>query len=114
MVYPRLRLARNLLRDDGLLFVSIDDAEVGTTPLPLGAVLVTHFVPDASFAPRRLSGAEAVLALMANTVRARIDPPVALRRLSLASRDAAAFASPRGEAANCAAGILEYWNRTLG
>ena len=28
MVYPRLRLARNLLRDDGLLFVSIDDAEV--------------------------------------------------------------------------------------
>lgn len=28
MVYPRLKLARNLLRDDGLIFVSIDDAEV--------------------------------------------------------------------------------------
>jgi adenine-specific DNA-methyltransferase len=28
MMYPRLRLARNLLRDDGVIFISIDDAEV--------------------------------------------------------------------------------------
>ncbi len=28
MMYPRLYLARNLLRDDGLIFVSIDDTEV--------------------------------------------------------------------------------------
>ncbi|MBO6035969.1 MAG: site-specific DNA-methyltransferase, partial [Acetobacter sp.] len=27
MIYPRLRLARNLLRDDGVLFISIDDNE---------------------------------------------------------------------------------------
>ena len=29
MMYPRLKLARNLLRDDGVIAVSIDDAEVG-------------------------------------------------------------------------------------
>jgi adenine-specific DNA-methyltransferase len=28
MMYPRLKLARNLLTEDGLLFVSIDDAEI--------------------------------------------------------------------------------------
>lgn len=28
MMYPRLRLARNLLRDDGIIFLSIDDNEV--------------------------------------------------------------------------------------
>lgn len=28
MMYPRLYLARNLLREDGLIFISIDDAEV--------------------------------------------------------------------------------------
>jgi len=28
MMYPRLRLARNLLRNDGILFISIDDAEI--------------------------------------------------------------------------------------
>ena len=29
MIYPRLRLARNLLRDDGAIFISIDDHEQG-------------------------------------------------------------------------------------
>jgi adenine-specific DNA-methyltransferase len=29
MLYPRLKLARNLLRDDGVIFVSIDDTELG-------------------------------------------------------------------------------------
>jgi adenine-specific DNA-methyltransferase len=28
MMYPRLKLARNLLREDGLIFISIDDVEV--------------------------------------------------------------------------------------
>ncbi|ABK43308.1 Site-specific DNA-methyltransferase (adenine-specific) [Magnetococcus marinus MC-1] len=28
MMYPRLRLARNLLRDDGVIFISLDDTEV--------------------------------------------------------------------------------------
>ena len=28
MMYPRLRLAANLLRDDGVVFISIDDAEI--------------------------------------------------------------------------------------
>lgn len=29
MMYPRLKLARNLLRNDGVIFMSIDDGEVG-------------------------------------------------------------------------------------
>jgi adenine-specific DNA-methyltransferase len=28
MIYPRLKLARNLLRDDGIIFISIDNSEV--------------------------------------------------------------------------------------
>src|SRR6266487_1117564 len=28
MMYPRLKLARNLLREDGVIFISIDDSEV--------------------------------------------------------------------------------------
>ncbi|UWX57517.1 site-specific DNA-methyltransferase [Chlorobaculum sp. MV4-Y] len=30
MMYPRLKLARNLLRDDGIIFISIDDGEAGS------------------------------------------------------------------------------------
>ena len=33
MMYPRLKLARNLLRDDGLIFISIDDQEVANLRL---------------------------------------------------------------------------------
>ena len=29
MMYPRLKLARNLLREDGVIFISIDDGEIG-------------------------------------------------------------------------------------
>ncbi len=28
MIYPRLKLARNLLKDDGVIFISIDDNEI--------------------------------------------------------------------------------------
>ena len=28
MMYPRLKLAKNLLSDDGIIFISIDDNEV--------------------------------------------------------------------------------------
>jgi adenine-specific DNA-methyltransferase len=39
MMYPRLRLARNLLREDGAIFVSIDDHELNS----LGAILDSIF-----------------------------------------------------------------------
>ena len=32
MMYPRLKLARNLLRNDGMIAVSVDDTEVGESP----------------------------------------------------------------------------------
>ena len=37
-IYPRLGLARELLRDDGVLFVSIDDNEVHTLRLVLDEI----------------------------------------------------------------------------
>lgn len=33
MIYPRLKLARNLLRDDGVIFISIDDSEYSNIKL---------------------------------------------------------------------------------
>lgn len=42
MIYPRLRLARTLLRNDGVIFVSIDDTEVDN----LSAILKEIFGPE--------------------------------------------------------------------
>jgi adenine-specific DNA-methyltransferase len=45
MMYPRLVLARDLLRDDGVLFVSIDDHEVHTLRMILDEIFgARHFV----------------------------------------------------------------------
>jgi len=38
MIYPRLKLARNLLRDDGLIAISIDDNEIDRLRLALAEV----------------------------------------------------------------------------
>ena len=38
MMYPRLKLARNLLRPDGLIFISIDDGEVATLRIMLNEI----------------------------------------------------------------------------
>ena len=38
MMYPRLKLARNLLRDDGVIFVSIDDGELENLRLLMNEV----------------------------------------------------------------------------
>jgi len=38
MMYPRLKLARNLLIDDGLIFVSCDDGEVGNIRLLMSEI----------------------------------------------------------------------------
>jgi adenine-specific DNA-methyltransferase len=38
MLYPRLRLAKNLLRDDGMIFVSIDDGEAASLKLMMADI----------------------------------------------------------------------------
>lgn len=50
MIYPRLKLARNLLRDDGVIFISIDDGEANNLKLLMDEIfsevnhLVTHYI----------------------------------------------------------------------
>ena len=49
-------------------------AETGTTPLPIGLVLVTSYRVGARWRPRRLTAARTLLALMRHTVAARGNP----------------------------------------
>lgn len=62
MMYPRLLLARNLLTQDGLLFVSIDDNEVSSLRLMLDEIFgrenfVSTFVWVSNLKGRQISGA---------------------------------------------------------
>lgn len=47
MMYPRLKLARNLLREDGVIFVSIDDKEVSNLRLVMNEIFgEENFITD--------------------------------------------------------------------
>ena len=81
-------------------------ATVGVSPLPIGLVVATTFRPDASWTPRSMSAGEIMMALLANTVRARLDPPAVLRRLSRVAEQTRGMEGVRGDADNVVADIL--------
>lgn len=63
MMYPRLKLARNLLADEGLLFVSIDDNEVANLRIILDQVFgranfVENYIWESNFRPDNSSRIE--------------------------------------------------------
>jgi hypothetical protein len=78
----------------------------GLKPLPVGLVLITEFRDGAKWAPRRLSGGEAVLAMLAHTVCARTRPKAALGCLAHVACAASFLEGPRGEAEQTAAAVL--------
>src|SRR6185295_969546 len=57
----------------------------GARPLPVGLIAVAAYTPGARWRPRALSRGQAVLALLGNTVLARIRPDLALPTLQRAA-----------------------------
>ena len=58
MMYSRLKLARNLLRDDGAIFISIDDGEVGNLKLLCDEVFGSeNFINQISIKAKPSAGA---------------------------------------------------------
>jgi adenine-specific DNA-methyltransferase len=61
MMYPRLYLARNLLREDGVIFVSIDDNEVANLRLLMDHIFgEENFVAQLIWKSRQFSDARAI------------------------------------------------------
>ena len=81
-------------------------AETGTTPLPVGLILMTAYRVGARWRPRRLTPAPALLALMRNTVAARGNPAHSMPILKQAVSGGMAFAGPRGEARPMISAVL--------
>jgi hypothetical protein len=83
-------------------------AETGTTPLPIGLVLVTSYRAGARWRPRRLTPAPTLLALMRHTVAARGNPEHSMPILKQAVSGGIAFAGPRGEAQPLVSAVLRH------
>ena len=81
-------------------------ARIGTTPLAVRLIVSTEYRRGARWRPHLLSKAEAVLALMANTVAARRLPQETLPSLREAVLHARAIRSPRGGSSSVVGRLL--------
>jgi len=83
-------------------------AETGTTPLPIGLVLVTAYRAGARWRPRRLTKARTLIELMRHTVAARGNPAHSMPILQRAASESLAFAGTRGEARPMVTAVLQH------
>ncbi len=80
--------------------------KTATKAIPVGMVMVTEYKAGARWQPRLLTGGQAVLALLANTVSARRQPEKVLTALQRAVAGAPTLKGVRGEAEALAHSIL--------
>ncbi|MFZ2510040.1 MAG: site-specific DNA-methyltransferase, partial [Gordonia sp. (in: high G+C Gram-positive bacteria)] len=99
MLYPRLKLARNLLAEDGVIFISIDDNEIGQLRRVADEVFgdgnfIAQVVWQKRTSPearRRLGAGHEYVVVYARDAQ---NIEAALRPLPLDDRDRAAFSNP--------------------
>jgi hypothetical protein len=91
----------------GKLAVAALGGQIGREPLPVGLIVVTHYQDGARWRPHPLSAAQALLALMDNTVAARREPSFTMPILRDALLGATCIQSKRGEASRVAQAILD-------
>ena len=76
-------------------------------PVPVGLVVLTTYKPGATWAPRQLTAAEGIVALMEHAVPARDRPAETLVTLRRTLADAQILSGDRGEARETASRLLE-------
>jgi hypothetical protein len=79
---------------------------VGIKPLPVGLVVLSKYIENGCWRPRRISPGRGVLGLLANTVPAQLQPDRSLAALQRVVEIAPVVRSSRGEAAETARQIL--------
>ena len=92
------RVPISLRTVNGKRRVPVDDGSPTLRPVPIRTIVATRHQPGAAWQPRRGTPAEAVMALLANTVRARLAPRVTLDVLARAAEGAILLQGPRGDA----------------
>jgi hypothetical protein len=83
---------------------------IGDVPLPVRLVIATRHVGGARWQPTPMTPGATVLALLENTVAARLRPGDALRTLARAAAGASGLRGERGDAGEVAARILATRN----
>jgi hypothetical protein len=104
-VHP-FRIAASLREPTGGVRRVVLATSADLRPLPLAVVVATRYEPGAAWQPRQGTPGEAAMALLANTVRARIAPAETLSVLARAAEHAVLLEGLRGDAGDAARRLL--------
>ena len=90
--------------------VSIDElgAAEGTSPIPIGVVLLTEYIENSTWQPQRLTAGQGIIEMIPHTIPRRFNPEFSLKVLNTAVRDAIILKGPRCEAADFALTLLAF------
>lgn len=105
--YPKPLAVRDAEQKQRKVSVEEFGGSAATGALPVGLVVVSEFRAGARFRPRPLTSGQGSLALLANTVPARLRPLEVLETLERVVCAATVLRGARGEAAEAAVRILE-------
>ncbi|NET24094.1 hypothetical protein [Okeania sp. SIO1I7] len=109
LVHPYARpLSIRQDEDQGVRRCSVEElgGKAGIEPIPIGMVVHTQYRAGIQWSPTSISAGQAVLALLDNTIVARLRPEFALPILSRAVADAVCVEGKRGEADETAIALL--------
>ncbi|GBF82594.1 hypothetical protein [Aphanothece sacrum] len=85
----------------------------GEKPIPIGLIVQTQYQSEAQWSPQEISGGQAVLTLLDNTLVARLRPEFALPILGKAVSGAVILKSQRGEAEETARVLLQHFDNLI-
>jgi hypothetical protein len=83
-------------------------AKAGTTPIPIGVVLLTEYIENATWQPEQLTAGQGIMEVIPHTIPRRFNPEFSLKVLNTSVRDAIILKSSRGDAADSAFKILNF------
>ena len=83
---------------------------VGSTPLPVGLVLLTEYAENAEWKPERLTRGQGMMEMIPHTIPRKNDPEFSLKVLNTAVSDAIIVKSFRGEASEFAIKLLSFFD----
>ncbi len=81
-------------------------AQTARQPVPVGLILSTAYVADATWDPQSMSGSEAALALVENAIAVRLEPQRVLTACAAAARHAIGIRSRRPAAETIVSQVL--------
>ena len=86
---------------------------IGSAPIPVGLVLVTEYVENASWLPQRLTVGQGIMEVIPHAIPRIFNPEFTLQVLNAAVSDAIILKSSRGEAADFAVDVLSFFDNFI-